>query len=694
LSDPRQIAKLPGKLSYLIGLGDLRPTRDLATSFEFSRIVCAMYLKRLYIRGFRSISELDLQFTPGKNVIIGRNNAGKSNIVHALNIVLGETAPAWERSENVTDADFYSFRSSHGDGKVVEETENTIFIWCELERRVGEDLDWSEIDKCFGYNFYGTRPQRYGVGVPTRIELDDLGGDFPKIFELNDEELEYDAKVWVDAKLKNQNTFKQHLSDKYQFAYAFLAQKTEKGILKRLRFLYRESEQKNWILAFRASVRTELLQSAILPSFRDPALQLRIAPWNWFGKLMRYLLKDSGDDTDLKEALGQVRSVGDRVFAQVTSKIENDALSVSFPDAKLSFQFNQDTKGDLYKDCVIYVDDGFKSLLTDKGAGIQSATIFGLFCYFTKHVNTTGSALLCVEEPELYLHPHARRVISDRLDDFLDGGRNQVIVTTHGVEFLRTANDTFNILLVKKSKDRGTTAQALDAREFLTLLINNNQNELFFADKVILCEGFDEHILRAAAEELFPGELDRRNVSIVSVEGKDRLIKMARLILKLGMECFVLADFDFLLRDTTKPKGYETKEHPSVEHLPLEFFAQRHIAGKDAGKYQGRVVQLRNKLRKEKPKCFYQATHVSEFEIGKLPSILQDLRSRGIGILEGEIEHLSKDETWLKAGTKKLSLERVYELRERLNSGKTMAEMFDLISLSEFLAPILEKRLL
>jgi hypothetical protein len=179
----------------------------------------------------------------------------------------------------------------------------------------------------------------------------------------------------------------------------------------------------------------------------------------------------------------------------------------------------------------------------------------------------------------------------------------------------------------------------------------------------------------------------------VSVEGKDRLVRMARLIVKLGMACFILADFDFLLRDTKKPKAFDTKAHPSVEHLPIEFFAQTHVAGEQAGKYQGKIVQLRNKLREANPNCFYQATHVSEFQDDKLPAILKKLRLRGIGILEGEIEHLSKDETWITARTKKLTLERVYELRERLNAGKKMAEMFDLESLTEFLAPILEVEL-
>jgi hypothetical protein len=59
--------------------------------------------------------------------------------------------------------------------------------------------------------------------------------------------------------------------------------------------------------------------------------------------------------------------------------------------------------------------------------------------------------------------------------------------------------------------------------------------------------------------------------------------------------------------------------------------------------------------------------------------------------LDGEIEHLSKDESWIKPGSKKLSLEHVYELRERLDAGKKIEDMLDLTALGEFFSPILGK---
>jgi predicted ATPase len=648
-----------------------------------------MYLTRLYIRGFKSIKELDLPFLPGKNVIIGRNNSGKSNIVKALDIILGENAPAYAKAENITETDFYTEERKNELGEITTTSANEIFIWCELRREAAEELDWTEIDRCFGLSFHGSKPSKGAVGVPNRIHLDNLNEDFGQIFEIAEDSLEFFDKVWVDAKLKNQNTFRQHFSDKYHFAYAFVATKGEHGIEKQLRMLMRENEQMDWVLCFRASVRNELLQSAILPAFRDPSVQLRLNPWSWYGKLIRHLTKDSSANPQLQDAFAQIRRVGDSLFGEVTKKVEGEALSISFPDARLSFQFNADTKTDLYKSCVIYIDDGFKSLLTDKGAGIQSATIMGLFTYYTNEVNTTGSALLCVEEPELYLHPHARRVISDRLDQFTDDGRNQVIITTHGVEFIRTSKETFHLMLVRKSREEGSTAQTLEAKAFLQYLVNNNQNELFFADKVILCEGHDEHILRAAIDELFPFELDRQNVSIVAVEGKSQFGNVAEMLAKLNIQCFIFADFDFLLRDKQKPEDFpDASAQDSVMNLPDAFLKQKHLASNRVHLWREAFKNLRDELRRLNRQAFYEGKTAADFEHVGLQERLRKLRKKGLCLLDGEIEGLSKDHSWLPP-SQKFNLGKVYDLRRRLSEGERMEDLFDLQPIKEFMEAVL-----
>jgi len=479
-----------------------------------------MYLSRLFIQNYRSIKELDLQFAKGKNVIVGRNNAGKSNIVKALDLIFGENSPTWGRSENITEKDFHSWKENDNE-KLIEKSSDKLFIWCELTRDPEEELDYSEIDKCAGYYVYGKRID-YPERLPIRIPSEELPKNPLTIFNLAaDGTLEItadgnDEKFYVSSKPRSQKPFRRQLDNKYCFAFAFFAWKEDSAkIHKEIRFLYRESRVKDWVLCFTAPIRCELLQSAIIPSFRDPQNQLRLTNWTWYGKLMKHLIANHSQSQELQEAFDKVRDVADGIFSTVKDTVARSSLDVAFPGTELFFQFNADTKTDLYKSCVLYVDDGFRSLLTDKGSGVQSATIIGLFNYYTQHVNRVTSALLCIEEPELYLHPHARRVISDRLDDFLNNNNNQVILTTHSTEFLRTTSADLNVILVGKQTEEGTKAKPVQIHEFKHLLLDNSQNELFFADKVIVCEGLDSYVLTAIAKyHLGAALLERRPSTI------------------------------------------------------------------------------------------------------------------------------------------------------------------------------------
>jgi predicted ATP-dependent endonuclease of OLD family len=61
-----------------------------------------MAIKRISIENYRSIENLDINFS-SVNALVGANNSGKSNILRALNIVLGETWP----TRPFTDKDFF-----------------------------------------------------------------------------------------------------------------------------------------------------------------------------------------------------------------------------------------------------------------------------------------------------------------------------------------------------------------------------------------------------------------------------------------------------------------------------------------------------------------------------------------------------------------------------------------------------------
>lgn len=648
-----------------------------------------MYLSRLYIKNYRSIQELDIDFAEGKNVIVGRNNAGKSNIVRAIDIILGESSPAYFKTDNISLKDFYSWKVKDEEGKLSIHSANEIFIWCELQRDEEEALDYEQM-----YGAYGFRVRVKGKYDDEYVRADrhKLPADYMEIFNAHQDNSSWN---YINPKKPEQRQLEQEFAGKTSFAFAFRATVDDQDrITKDIRFLYRENEDSDWILSFNATIRNELLQSAIIPSFRDPQNQLRPSKWSWYGKLMQHLTTEHEKAGKLLEAMDNVRQVGDEIFDDVRQQVINSSLDVAFPGTELHFQFNPETKTELYKNCLIYVDDGFKSQLTEKGSGIQSATTIGLFKYYTRHVNTITSALLCIEEPEIYLHPHARRVISDGLDDFLESNRNQVILTTHSTEFLRATSETLNIILIRKDES-GTRGRRVNIGRFKHLLIDNNQNELFFADKVIVCEGYDNYIIRAVADKLFPRKVDEKNISIVSVGGKDNISTLVKLVLQLGIKCFVFADFDYLLRDKTDQgeKYDNVKKHQSVKDLHLKFFEQSCTFGNDGSDIVSRIARLRNYLRDNCEKEFYTAKTIEEFDdeySNVIARGLKTLRENGVCLLSGEIEHCSTDKNFVSPSNK-LDLNKVYELNDRLAQGQSITDLIDTTEIEQFLEVVLER---
>ncbi|MBK8558222.1 MAG: ATP-binding protein [Lewinellaceae bacterium] len=374
-----------------------------------------MYLSKVIIRNYRSIKSMEIDFQSGKNVIIGKNNAGKSNIIKAIDLVLGETVPTYYKYENITETDFYTEKREEKGQQVITASKEIVII-CLLQRSPNEHLNFDIIDKCTGFfklvQNKKYRPLSYDEN---RIRVTDFNaGEINEIFKLDVNEEDDGAPGyiprqtnlhWVDSKLSNQRKFSDELQTQFQFAYVFRALKNGDKISKEIRFLFREQEHCDWHLAFSAPIRNELLQSAIISSFRDPQNILRINQWSWFGKLLRASIDT--ENAELQDASINYDRHQTKCFP-LYKDINDSRIQVAFPETEISIQFNPDTKIDIYKSALIYVDDGFNSQLQDKGSGIQSAVTIGLFNYYIRNFAHQSSSLLIVEEPEIYLHPQAR----------------------------------------------------------------------------------------------------------------------------------------------------------------------------------------------------------------------------------------------------------------------------------------------
>ena len=95
-----------------------------------------MYISKLFSKNYRSLKQAVVNFDNGKNILVGKNNSGKSNVIKALEILVGEKFPSFQR---FTDNDYYTEEVLDEDtGELIEVIENNFYLEVELS---GRDLD-------------------------------------------------------------------------------------------------------------------------------------------------------------------------------------------------------------------------------------------------------------------------------------------------------------------------------------------------------------------------------------------------------------------------------------------------------------------------------------------------------------------------------------------------------------------------
>jgi putative ATP-dependent endonuclease of the OLD family len=237
-------------------------------------------------------------------------------------------------------------------------------------------------------------------------------------------------------------------------------------------------------------------------------------------------------------------------FDQVSERI-GGMIEALIPGVSVEFEAGTFTLDEAHKSVTLFVDDGVPAPFYEKGAGIQSLVLVGLFWSYCEEFHH-GTTLLLLEEPENYLHPHGRRLLVAKLRQFVTGeaASRQVLVSSHSEELVRGVGlEGLNLVrrTARQSEFFRLPTGHRDAPRWRQVL--RQSPEIVFARHVLLVEGAEVYIVPALAESLHgAGELDRLNISVIRVDGKEDFRKHVSLCEALQIGWTILTDHDFIGR--------------------------------------------------------------------------------------------------------------------------------------------------
>lgn len=220
------------------------------------------------------------------------------------------------------------------------------------------------------------------------------------------------------------------------------------------------------------------------------------------------------------------------------------------------------------------------------GHGAQRAIQMALIRHLAdnKRAATTQGArtLLLIDEPELYLHPQAIELVRESLKTLSQHGY-QVVFTTHS-PLMVTTDDILNTLIITKVHPAGTQKRQTLSQAITQVIQDNpsqinlmftltNSAQILFADKIILVEGTTEIRLFPKVFEALNGRsLSYHKYALINQGSVSNTRKCFSVLGALGLPTKAIVDLDYAFTSATDD-GFLQQNDPDIAACKL-FFQQ------------------------------------------------------------------------------------------------------------------------
>jgi len=286
---------------------------------------------------------------------------------------------------------------------------------------------------------------------------------------------------------------------------------------------------------------------------------------NLLDEIMEPILKAH---EDLNGALNTIRSIltsdGDKRSGHLKDfdQKASEALADFFPGLSLDLDLQIVDVKEFFKAGDLHVTDkmtGDRRRFDQIGTGAQRSIQMALIRHLAEaraaKPQRTARRLLLIDEPELYLHPQGVRRLRQALANLAQSGF-QVVFSSHSPLMLSRENAA-DTVIVSKHHTKGTETRkplrkavedALDEAQSQsrTLFELGNLAEIYFAERVVLCEGkTDRRILPLVYERLYNQNPELDRITFVSLGSCADIPKAIPVLKSMGIKVCVVADLDF-----------------------------------------------------------------------------------------------------------------------------------------------------
>lgn len=485
-----------------------------------------MYISEIEIQNFRNFnnSKTKIKFVEGTNIIIGHNNAGKTNLIKALQLVFDS-----RRAKGKLTID--DFNKEYSDFSKPPE----INIKVTLREQNNEPSD----DKVVLFDWVTSLEDKYEAELTFSFFLpsgDDYNDYCVEIKNI-EENGKYDSKkAWRFIK---KYFFSKYVTRIYG-GNSGNKERADNQMLEKFDFQFLDAIRDAEKQMFFGS---NTILKEVLSYFLD------------FNITEGKKLKDLGDDVkqELKARKGKLSKLSTSLFTELKERISRKSILryAEETGANRGGEPNFDTdvsEGDLLFALRLIVEVGDLQIpISNNGLGYNNllyiALVLAKMQIESKNSfygdNAKVFPILAIEEPEAHLHPSMQFKLLKFLDDNVNAKDKvrQLFVTTHSTHVTSAAN-LDNIICLYKGIDGkakiGYPGRAfgkhVESKNYVKRFLDATKSNMLFADKVILVEGLAEQILLPSLaaytdfdkekEITNEDELINQHVCIVSVDGR------------------------------------------------------------------------------------------------------------------------------------------------------------------------------